>query len=129
MVTELSAQTGAVVTEPFRVQPTGEAQSDPSVRYLPADTLFVAWLSQHARGASGRLFSWGGRARFNAVSCDDGSFVLGSRVTDGLQGAVSSLWLDDRLMVFHPAQPVWEASGMGVVAWSVPWSELWPARR
>jgi hypothetical protein len=128
-VTELSADSGATITAPFRVDPdTGAAHSNSSLAYGPGEGLVAAWMSAQYRGTVARLFGRGGERRFNAVSCDEGPFAVGARAEQGIQGQPSALVIDDRAWLFHPGQPSYDAVGMGVVGWSMSWTDLWPAK-
>ncbi len=126
---ELDAESGSVVTPPFRVEPdTGAAHYYPSLGYAPDQSLVVAWMSAQHAGTVARLFDPGGAPRFNAVSCNEKPFAVGARATTGMQGQPTVLLAANRVWVFHPGQPKYDSFGMGVVGWDMGWSELWPAK-
>jgi len=128
-VTELSAENGATLTAPFRVEPdTGAAHYYGSLAYSPNGGLVAAWMSAQHGGTVARLFAPGGKPRFNSVSCDEGVFAVGARAKEGMQGQPSTLVTGNRVWVFHPGQPGYDAVAMGVVGWNMSWADLWPAK-
>ena len=128
-VTEISAVDGHTIVPPYRVDPdTGGAHFYPSLAYAPNGSLAVAWQAADRGGTAARLFDDQGRARFNAVSCDDAPFAVGARATEGMPGRPSVLFTQGRLWITHPGQPGYDSVARGAVGWRMEWSKLWPAR-
>jgi hypothetical protein len=111
---------------PWELDGGGESDGRPSVITTPDDGLFAVWLSIGEGGAVGRLFSAPGAPRFNAISCNESWFRLGQR-TRSYYGWPQARLFGDTLWTFHTAEAPDESVGTGVLAWRVPFREIWPA--
>ena len=116
---------GEQITRPFRFT-GGPHSATATVRYLPDDTLLPVWLEND--GTYARLFEIGGGERFNALSCDEGSFAVGSRFDDKRSfGVPSPLVVGRDVWVFHTGNLATDPRGVGVESWRTSFDDLYPA--
>jgi len=128
-IVELDAETGEALLPPWAAEDDrNDATVHPSLAYLPDDSLLVAWESDAHNGTVARLFDAStSKPRFSSVACNEESFPVGARRMDAAPGMVSSLLASERVLVVHSGKPSYDANGVGVVAWGLPFSKLWPA--
>jgi hypothetical protein len=93
---------------------------------MPDASVLVTWQSSATLGTMARLLDRDGAPRFNGVSCDEGPFAVGARTHGNVVGIASVVVRDESVMIVHAAEVAYDSVGTGVVAWSLPWSHLWP---
>jgi len=97
----------------------------PALAYGPGETLVAAWEARAASGTVVRLFGDGGAPRFNAITCDDRRFAVGTRA-ETMVGWSSVLVEKDHVFVVHNGEGAADPRGTATFAWNVAFSDLWP---